>query len=184
VRIGLPVVDQTNPDYVPLMVTNTLLGGFFSSRITTNIREDKGYTYSPFSSVSTRYRDAYWLQQANVSTEVTAPALKEIFYEIDRLQSEPPPADELEGVKAYMTGVFVLQNSSRNGITNQLAILDLHGLDADFLSTYVSKINAVTPEDVKKIASTYLKDEEMTIAIAGDRQQIVNTLVPFGQIID
>jgi predicted Zn-dependent peptidase len=183
-RIGLPVVDQTSSDYVPLMVTNTLLGGFFSSRITTNIREDKGYTYSPLSSVSTRYRDAYWLQQANVSTEVTAPALKEIFFEIDRLQTEPPPADELDGVKAYMTGVFVLQNSSRNGITNQLAILDLHGLDSDFLSTYVSKINAVTPEEVQKIASTYLKDEEMTIAIAGDRSQIANTLDPFGQIAD
>lgn len=183
-RLGLPVVDQSNPDYVPLMVTNTLLGGFFSSRITTNIREDKGYTYSPYSSVSTRYRDAYWLQQANVSTEVTAPALKEIFYEINRLQEEAPTADELDGIKAYMAGVFVLQNSSRNGITNQLAILDLHGLDIDFLSTYVSKINAVTPENVKNIAATYLKDEEMTIAIAGDRSQIAGSLAPFGTIID
>ena len=98
--------------------------------------------------------------------------------------AEPPPADELEGVKAYMTGVFVLQNSSRNGITNQLAILDLHGLDSEFLSTYVSKINAVTPDDVKEIASTYLRDEEMTISIAGDRSQIVRTLAPFGQIAD
>ena len=183
-RIGLPVVDQSNPDYVPLMVTNTLLGGFFSSRITTNIREDKGYTYSPYSSVSTRYRDAYWLQQANVSTDVTAPAMKEIFFEIDRLQTQSPPAEELDGVKAYMAGVFVLQNSSRNGITNQLAILDLHGLDADFLSTYVSKINSVTPEDVQKIATTYLRDEEMTIAIAGDRSQIAASLAPFGKIID
>jgi zinc protease len=183
-RIGLPVVDQSSPDYFPLIVTNTLLGGFFSSRITTNIREDKGYTYSPYSSVSTRYRDAYWLQQANVSTDVTAPALKEIFYEINRLQEEPPPAEELNGVKAYMTGVFVLQNSSRNGITNQLAIIDLHGLDADFLSTYVSKINAVTPEDVQKIAKTYLKDAEMTIAIAGDRNQIAASLAPYGKIVD
>jgi predicted Zn-dependent peptidase len=183
-RLGLPVVDQSNPDYVPLMVTNTLLGGFFSSRITTNIREDKGYTYSPYSSVSTRYRDAYWLQQANVSTEVTAAALKEIFYEINRLQDEPPTADELGGIKAYMAGVFVLQNSSRNGITNQLATLDLHGLDADFLSTYVSKINAVTPEEIQKMATTYLRDEEMTIAIAGDRGQIAASLTPFGKIVD
>jgi predicted Zn-dependent peptidase len=183
-RIGLPVIDQSNPDYIPLMVTNTLLGGFFSSRITTNIREDKGYTYSPYSSVSTRYRDAYWLQQANVSTEVTAPALKEIFYEIQRLQEEAPAVAELDGIKAYMAGVFVLQNSSRNGITNQLAILDLHGLDADFLSTYVSKINAVTPEEVRRIAKTYLKDEEMTIAIAGDRRQIAASLTPFGKIVD
>ena len=183
-RLGLPVVDQSSPDYVPLMVTNTLLGGFFSSRITTNIREDKGYTYSPYSTVSTRYRDAYWLQQANVSTEVTAPALKEIFYEINRLQEEPPSVDELDGIKAYMAGVFVLQNSSRNGITNQLAILDLHGLDADFLSTYVSKINAVTPQDVQKMAAAYLRDEDMTIAIAGDRSQIAASLAPFGKTVD
>ena len=65
-----------------------------------------------------------------------------------------------------------------------MAILDLHGLDADFLSTYVSKINAVTPDDVKKIAESYLKDEEMTIAIAGDRSQIAASLAPFGQIVD
>jgi len=178
------VVDQSNPDYVPLLVTNTLLGGFFSSRVTTNIREDKGYTYSPYSSVSTRYRDAYWLQQADVSTDVTAPAMKEIFFEINRLQAQPPPTEELDGVKAYMAGVFVLQNSSRNGITNQLAILDLHGLDANFLSTYVSKINAVTPENVQKIATTYLRDEVMTIAIAGDRSQIAASLAPYGKIID
>ena len=94
--IGMPVIDPTNPDYVPLLVTNTLLGGYFSSRITSNIREAKGYTYSPFSQVSVRYRDAYWAQNADVTTNVTGPSLKEIFYEIDRLQGEPPSADELK----------------------------------------------------------------------------------------
>ena len=81
-NIGLPVIDPSNPDYVPLLVTNTLLGGSFASRITSNIREQKGYTYSPFSQVSIRYRDGYWIEVADVTTNVTGPSIKEIFGEI------------------------------------------------------------------------------------------------------
>ena len=88
--VGMPVIDPTQPDYVPLVVTNTLLGGYFSSRLTANLREQKGYTYSPFSQLSSRRRDAYWAENADVTTAVTGPSLKEIFYEIDRLQAEPP----------------------------------------------------------------------------------------------
>jgi predicted Zn-dependent peptidase len=85
IYLGLPVVDPSHKDYLGLLVTNTLLGGFFSSRVTANIRENKGYTYSPNSSISSRYRDAYWVQVADVTTDVTGPALKEILYEINRL---------------------------------------------------------------------------------------------------
>src|SRR5690606_27913315 len=88
VYIGLPVVDPSHPDYVALQVTNALLGGSFASRITANIREDKGYTYSPFSIVSSRYRDAYWAEVADITTAVTGAAIREIFAEIDRLQAE------------------------------------------------------------------------------------------------
>jgi predicted Zn-dependent peptidase len=82
-RIGLPVVDPTSDDYTALLVTNSILGGSFISRITSNIREDKGYTYSPYSSVTSRYRASQWVQSADVATEATGPSLKEIFYEID-----------------------------------------------------------------------------------------------------
>ena len=85
------------PDCVPLTVMDALLGGSFASRITTNIREQKGYTYSPYSQLSTRYRDAYWAENADVTTTVTGPSLKEIFAEIDRLQAEPPTAGGAEG---------------------------------------------------------------------------------------
>ena len=120
--VGMPVIDPSQPDYVPLVVTNTLLGGYFSSRMTANLREQKGYTYSPFSQLSSRQRDAYWAQNADVTTAVTGPSLKEIFCEIDRLQAEPPTADELQAVKNYAAGTFVLQNSSRGGIINQLRV--------------------------------------------------------------
>ena len=95
--LGLPVVDPSHPDYIPLTVMDALLGGAFASRITKNIREDKGYTYSPYSELSTRYRDAYWAENADVTTNVTGPSIKEIFAEIDRLQAEPPSREELTG---------------------------------------------------------------------------------------
>jgi len=183
-RIGLPVVDPTSPDYTALAVTNTLLGGFFSSRVTTNIREDKGYTYSPNSQVTVNYRAAHWVQNADVSTDVTGAALKEIFYEIDRLQEEAPPADELKGVQNYMSGVFVLQNSSRPGIVNQLSFVDLHGLSDDYLTGFVSRVHAVTPDDVKRTAEKYLRDDEMTIVVVGDRQAVRSQLRPYGNVME
>ena len=180
--LGMPVIDPSKPDYVPLMVTNTLLGGYFSSRITSNIREQKGYTYSPSSQVSTRWRDAYWAEQADVTTNVTGPSLKEIFGEIDRLQAEPPSEGELEAVQNYIGGVFVLQNSSRSGIINQLEYVDLHGLPGDYLRTYVKRVYAVSPQDVQRMASTYIQDDRATIVVVGDRKVISEQIQPYGKM--
>lgn len=183
-RIGLPVVDPSHPDYIPLQVTNTLLGGYFSSRITANIREDKGYTYSPGSSVSSRYRAAHWVQSADVTTADTGASLKEIFYEIDLLRGEAPSAEELRGVQNYMAGIFVLRNSSRGGIVGQLAFVDLHGLSESYLTSYVKSVYAVTPEVVREMAEKYLRPAEMAVVVVGDRSQIVQQLAPFGKLID
>ena len=137
INVGMPVIDPSNPDWDTLYLTNVLLGGSFSSRITSNIREQKGYTYSPHGQLSNRYRDAYWVEIADVTTNVTGPALKEIFGEVDRLQAEAPTEKELKGFQNYRAGVFVLQNSSRAGIIGQLEFVDLHGLPADYLNGYV-----------------------------------------------
>lgn len=184
VYVGLPVLDPSHEDYVALQVTNALLGGSFGSRITSNIREAKGYTYSPYSTVSSRYRDAYWAEVAAVTTGVTGPALQEIFYEIDRLQEEPPSQEELEGIQNYLAGTFVLQNASRQGIIGQLSFLDLHGLDSDYLTNYVERVYNVTPEAVQRIAREQLRDEEMTIVIVGDRAQVETQVRPFGEIVE
>jgi predicted Zn-dependent peptidase len=183
ILLGMPVPDPSNPDYVPLSVVNTLLGGYFSSRITANLREAKGYTYSPFSQISTRYRDAYWAEAADVTTNVTGPSLKEIFYEIDRLQKEPPTAEELKATQNYIAGVFVLQNSSRSGIINVLELIDLHGLPADYLKTYVQRIYAVTPQDVQKLAEKYIQDDKATIVVVGDKKVIEEQIKPYGTIV-
>jgi predicted Zn-dependent peptidase len=181
--VGLPVVDPSNPDYVPLVVTNTLLGGYFSSRVTANLREQKGYTYSPYSQVSTRYRDAYWAQNADVTTAVTGASLKEIFFEVDRLQAEAPSADELKAVQSYLGGTFVLQNSSRSGIVTQLEFVDLHGLPESYLTDYVRRVQAVTPAVVRDIAARYIDDSKATIVVVGDRKVIEEQVRPFGAVM-
>lgn len=182
IYLGIPVVDPSNPDYIKLSATNTLLGGYFSSRIVRNIREDKGYTYSPSSQISSRYKDSYYVQVADVSTEVTGAALKEIFYEINRLQDEAPPDEELDGIKKYIAGIFVLQNSSRGAIIGQLNYVDFHGLEDDYLNTYVKKIYSITPEEIKDMATKYLKDDEMTLTIVGDKAKVEKQLSEYGDL--
>ncbi|MBN2413491.1 insulinase family protein [candidate division KSB1 bacterium] len=183
VIIGLPVIDPTHQDYVPLQVADALLGGAFASRITMNIREDKGYTYSPNSLVNTHYRDANWAEYASVATDVTGPALKEIFYEINRLQNEPPDEIELKGIQNYLAGIFVLRNSSRNGIINQLAFMDLHGLDDSYLNSFVQRIFQTTPEDIQRLCKTYLVQDKMSIIIVGDGQKVKPQVGEFGELI-
>ena len=172
VLVGLPVPAMTSPDYVKLRVTDAILGGSFGSRITSNIREKKGYTYSPGSFISTRRGVAFWAENADVTTNVTGPSLTEIFAEVDRLRTEAPPASELDGIKRNMAGIFVIQNGSRGGVTGQFATMDLQGMSDDYLRTYVDKILAVTPADVQKMMQEYLTAEKMSLVVVGDRKVI------------
>lgn len=179
VFVGLPVANATSPDNIPLSVTNALLGGSFGSRITSNIREKLGCTYSPSSQVSRRYHDAYWVETADITTDCTGKSLGEIFGEIQRLQKEAPAAAELQGIQSYLSGLFVIQNSSRGALIGQLRYVDLQGLGDDYLKTYVQKVNAVTPADVQKMTAEYIKPEQMTIVVVGDKAKITSQLAPF-----
>ncbi len=177
--VGLPVPGPNSPDTIPLSVTNALLGGSFGSRITSNIREQKGYTYSPFSTISTRYHDAYWVESADVTTQFTGPSLKEIFAEIDRLRNAPPGDAELKGIETYLSGLFVIRNSSRDALISQLNFVNLQGLGDDYLKTWVQKVNAVTPEQVQQMMRQYIKPNEMTLVVVGDKSKISDQLKPF-----
>ncbi len=154
VMVGLKVPDPSHPDWVALEVTDSLLGGSFASRITANIREQKGYTYSPYSALDSHPGDARWYEAADVTTNVTGPSLKEIFFEIDRLRKDAPAAAELQGIKNNLAGVFVVQNASRGGVLGRLAFVDQHGLGDQYLANYVKRVMAVTPEDVRRIAQS------------------------------
>ena len=181
IMLGLPVPDPTSKDFTALEVTDAMLGGTFGSRITTNIRENKGYTYSPFSFIGTHRHDAYWVQQADVTTKFTGASLKEIFGEIDRMQKEAPGTPELDGIKNNMIGLFTLRNGSRGGIVTQLENEDLQGLGDDYLSGYVKRVLAVTPADVQRMTSTYLKPDQMTLVVVGDKATVADQLAPYEQ---
>jgi zinc protease len=178
--IGLPVADPTSPDYIPLDVMNTLLGGSFASRITSNIREQKGYTYSPVSQISTRHHLAYWAEVADVTTAVTGPSLKEIFNEIERLRKEPPSEKELKGMQDYLAGVFVLRNTiSPDAVISQLHFVDSQGLSRSFLSEYVQKVMAVKPPEIQGLAEKYLPPDKMAIVVVGDKSKIADQVKPY-----
>jgi len=182
INLGMPVIDPSNPDWDALSLTNTLLGGSFASRITANIREQKGYTYSPNSQVLSRHRDAYWVEVADVTTNVTGPSIKEILGEIDRLQAEAPAQAELRGFQNYRAGTFVLQNSSRPGIIGQLEFVDLNGLPADYLNGYVKRVYAITPQQVQEMAKKYIQDDKATIVVVGDKKVIEEQVRGFGPV--
>jgi len=183
IMAGLPVIPPAHKDYIALQVTDALLGSAFASRITSNIRENKGYTYAPFSTIQTHYRDGCWYEQADVSTEVTGATLKEIFFEVDRLAQEPPPAEELKGIQNNFAGLFALQNATPGGIISQLNGVDLHGLGGDYLANYVRNILKVTPADVQRMAKTYLRSKDMTIYIVGDLAKIKSQVAPYGEVV-
>jgi predicted Zn-dependent peptidase len=172
VRMAVPVPDPSNALYFQTTLANSLLGGTFGSRITSNIREDKGYSYSPDSSINARRGGALWVMSAEITAEHTAAAITEIFREIDRLQREAPTDVELTPVKTYRTGVFVISNSSPNGVLGQLAFMNLHGLPDDFLTRWVENIQAVTPAQVSEIARRFIRPEHMTVVVAGDLAQV------------
>ncbi|WP_233168631.1 M16 family metallopeptidase [Hymenobacter sp. BT523] len=177
--VGLPVVDPSHPDYIRMRVMNSLLGGSFGSRITRNIREDKGYTYSPYSSLTTHYRAGTWSETADVTTAETGNSLKEIMNEVERLQKEAPSTEELKGIQNFEGGMFVLRNSTPAGIIGQLNALDLHGLPETYLTEQVKNINAVTPQQVSDIARKYIRPEAMTIVVVGDKKVVEPQLKKF-----
>lgn len=170
IMLGLPTLTPKNDDYIALQVTNSILGGSFASRITANLREDKGYTYSPRSAIQDRKNTSLWVEEADVTSEHTGASLQEIAKEVKRLQNEPPSKQELEGIQNYMAGIFVLQNSSPGGIIGQMNFIDNHGLDDSYLTNRVKNIYAITPEKVSQMTKDNFKYEDMTLVMVGDKK--------------
>lgn len=179
IRMGLPVADPGNPDWIRVNVADALLGGSFASRVTSNIREDKGYTYSPFSFVGTWPKTGIWTETADVTTNVTGASLKEIFGEVDRLRNEAPPAAELTGIKNGLAGQFIIQNSSRYGLIGQLQFVDQYGLGDRYMSSYVSNVMSVSPAEVQAMARKYFDPSKMSITVVGDKKTVEPQIAPY-----
>lgn len=179
IYLGVPAMSPSDADFIKFTVMDSLLGSSFGSRITSNIRENKGYTYSPGSFVWNRYKTGYWIENADVTTEATGASIKEILYEIDRLQKEAPSETEMQGIKNYLVGIYVLQNSSRPGVIGQLEAMNYNELDKNHLDTYVQKLSAVTAKDVQDMAKKYLVLDRMTFVVVGDKSKIDEQLKPY-----
>lgn len=179
IYLGMPAMSPSDDDFIKFTVMDSLLGSSFGSRITANIRENKGYTYSPGSFVWSRFNTGYWIENADVTTEHTGASIKEILYEIERLQKEAPSEAELQGIKNYLVGIYVLQNSSRTGVIGQLENMNYNELSKDYLDTYISRLSAVTPADVTAMAKKYLVKDKMAIVVVGDKLKITDQLKPY-----
>ncbi len=180
IRLGRPAIDVANPDYFPLQLAGTVLGGGFSSRLMQNLREDKGYTYGARGGLSAMRHGGRLSASADVRNEVTGAALKEFIAELSRMGKEPVPVQELIDTKRYVAGGYLIRSQLQGEVASTLASNWLAGLPPEFLGQYVPKIRAVTAAQVQAAGKTYLSPEAYSIVIVGNTKAIVEQLVPFG----
>jgi predicted Zn-dependent peptidase len=173
-RIAIPVVSPSHPDYVPLMLMNSVLGGSFSSRITQNLREKRGYTYSPYALLTVRDGDAYWVQNADVTSANTGASIREVFKEIDLLRRTPPSAAELDAVKTGYIGRHIIRLGTRDGVLGWEQWVDLYGLPPG--TDLVAAVRAVTAEDIQRMARKYIDPARITIVVVGDGKTVLPQL--------
>ncbi|MDH6465207.1 zinc protease [Micromonospora sp. A200] len=175
-RIALPAVPRTHPDHAALQLANLVFGGYFSSRWVENIREDKGYTYGPHSSVEHSVAGSVLVAAAEVATEVTGPALLETTYELGRLASLPPKPDELEQARQYALGTLQLGMSTQAGLASLTSAYAGNGLRLDFLAEHAARLARATPEDVAEVAARYLAPAKAVTVVLGDADRIEGQL--------
>jgi predicted Zn-dependent peptidase len=182
ILIGAPAPPRHSADYIPLRTTNVIYGGAFYSRLTRNIRESKGYTYSPFSSADLRRAAGAFTAGASVRNEVTGPTLLEMLYELDRMRVEPVTAEELQSAKTFSIGGMELELESQNSLATRISTIYIDELSRDFLQTFRDKVTALTPADVQRSASKYFDTYRSAIVIVGDYKQIKDQIAPFGDV--
>jgi predicted Zn-dependent peptidase len=178
--MGGPALRRDDPMYPALQLTNLLYGGFFSSRLVANIREDKGYTYSPRSRIDHATVCSTLVVEADVATEVTAPALLEMWYELGRLSTLPPSAQELDEVRQYANGTLAMSIATQSGLANTLTALVGVGLDLGWVRDHPARLAAVTAADVYEIGVHVLAPLRLAAVVIGDATRAAVPLKAFG----
>jgi len=175
-------IRRTDPDYFPLMVANFVLGGSANGRLFQKLREDKGYTYGAYSSLSALKYPGTWGANASVRNAVTGPATAEFLSEFARIQSQPVTDTELEFAKRSIVGSFALTLESPATILSLLLTVADYGLPDDYWDTYPAKIEAVTAADVQRVAQKYLGTGRIQIIAVGERKDIESGLTSYGPV--
>jgi len=167
--IGVP---RSTPDYEPLLVMNTALGGLFSSRINMNLREEHGYTYGARSQFGFRRSTGPFQIASGIRTDVTAPAVAEIFKEVDRIRATTLSSNELRVAKDYLVRSLPAQFETAGRVTASTANLFVYDLGLDYYTKYPARLAAVTADQAKAAAQKYVVPEKLLIIAVGDRSKI------------
>ena len=175
-RVGHVGVPRKHPKFFSTLVMNAVLGGLFGSRINLNLREVHGYTYGASSYYDWRRGAGPFVVSTAVQSEVTAPALREIFFEIERIRSESISGEELSLAKDYLDGVFPIRYETTAAIASALASLVIYELPADYYDTYRRNIRDVSSDGVLDAAKTHLHPNELQTIVVGDARVIRDSL--------
>jgi predicted Zn-dependent peptidase len=170
-RLSAQAIPRTDARYPALQLANLVFGGFFSSRLVENIREDKGYTYHARSSLEFTVRGATLLVDSDTASDVTAPALLEMRYELGRLGVVPPTTEEVATVRQYAIGSLLIATASQTGLASQLAALAPLGLGIEWLVEHPNRLAAVTEEQIAEAALDFYSPTRFTGVVVGDAAQ-------------
>lgn len=182
VLVGNLSLNRQSPDWHRAVLANTIFGGAFNSRLIANIREQKGYTYSPRSGFHALRHAGYFSVHAAVRNDVVAATLTEIFYELDRMRSLPVSNSELSDAINYLSGTFSLGIATQDGLLGQLSTVYLDRLPENYLETFRDKIRALTAADVLAAARRHFDSPNARIVIVGDRAHVEPQAVLFGDV--
>lgn len=175
-RIGHRGPRRGDRDYFEFVVMNAVLGGLFSSRINLNLRERNGYTYGAHSGVEWRRRHGPFTISTAVESAATAPAVREVVKEVERIREEAIGEEELSLATSYLAGVFPIRYETTAAIASALMTMVVHGYPADYFDTYRQRISAVSTAAVLDVAQRHLRPESLLILAVGDAGAITESL--------
>ncbi|HTB06033.1 MAG TPA: pitrilysin family protein [Bacteroidia bacterium] len=170
IRMGKQLFLKSHPDSIPFQILNTILGGYFGSRLMSNIREDKGYTYGISSSMVFLKDAGYFQVSSEVGSDVCDKALVEIYKELDRLCNEPVPQDELQLVKNYARGNFLRSMDGPFALAERFKHIWLHGLDYSYYEKYINTLSEITSAQLIETARKYLQKDSIYELVVGAKK--------------
>jgi predicted Zn-dependent peptidase len=169
IRVGSATINKRHRDYNGLLVLDTILGGYFGSRLMKNLREEKGYTYGINSSVMSLYQSGYKVIITEVGKKHTGKALNEIYKEIRLLQTKPVEVKELDIARSYMAGEMVRMFDGPFALAESFRAVWEFGLDNNYYVNLVEKIRTIDPDEIISLANTYYKIDDLHEIIAGSK---------------
>ncbi|HEX8558435.1 MAG TPA: pitrilysin family protein [Pyrinomonadaceae bacterium] len=184
ILVANTAITRTDPDYFPVLVMHTILGGNASARLFMNLREEKGYTYGAYTQLDARRLAGSFRATTEVRGEVTGLSLKEIFYELQRIRDEDVSDKELHDAQTYLTGIFPIRLETQEGLVDQLVQIRMHGLPEDYLRTYRDNLQRVTKADVRRAAARCVTPDSAAVVVVGDRAQILEQVAPYASRVE